>query len=65
MLGEAARADEGTQLLVRDLRKGAEWGGAISAVEMDGFVAGRPALPDTAPAAERLPRMSTVIQTPQ
>ena len=46
MLGEQAGTDEGTQKLARNLRTLSERGAATSAVEMDGFVAERPALPE-------------------
>lgn len=49
MVGEGA---EDVQQLARKLRRLAQRGGAISGVEMDGFVAGLLVLPD------RVPRLS-------
>ena len=54
MLGEPAEADEDMQQLGRKLEKLAEQGGAMSAVEMDGFVAGLVVAPATVPAPEWL-----------
>lgn len=52
VLGEAVEAEEDTQQLGRKLRKLAEAGGAMPAVEMDGFVAGLHVLPEVVPAPE-------------
>lgn len=55
MLGEVSGAHGDTQRLARNLRRLAQGGGAMWSVEMDAFEARLPVLPDTAPAAERLP----------
>ena len=47
MLGEGAEADEDIQQLARKGRRLADRGTAMSAVEMDGFVAGIVVLPAT------------------
>ena len=57
VLDEGIEADEEIQQLGRKLGKLAEEGGAMPAVEMDGFVAGLAVLPDSVPAAEWLPQV--------
>ena len=53
-----AEGDEDIQQLARKLRRLAQRGGAISGVEMDGFVAGLLVLPDKVSTAEWLPQIS-------
>ena len=57
VLDEGVEANEEIQRLGRKLGTLAEEGGAMPAVEMDGFVAGLVVLPDTVPAAEWLPQV--------
>ena len=52
VLGEGIEAEEDIQQLARKLRKLAEEGAAMPAVEMDGFVAGLQVLPEVVPAPE-------------
>ena len=52
VLGDGVEAEEDIQQLGRKLRKLAEAGGAMPAVEMDGFVAGLNMLPEAVPAPE-------------
>ncbi len=52
VLGEGIEAEEDVQQLARKLRKLAEEGAAMPAVEMDGFVTGLQLLPEVVPAPE-------------
>ena len=52
VLGEGIEAEEDLQQLARKLRKLAEKGAAMPAVEMDGFVTGLQLLPEVVPAPE-------------
>ena len=54
VLDEGIEAEEDIQQLGRKLRKLAEEGAAMPAVEMDGFVAGLQVLPEVVPAPEWL-----------
>ena len=55
VLGEAAEAGEAFERLASMLEKLGAKGGAMSPVEMDGFVAGLLVLPETVPVPEWLP----------